>query len=48
MGPGVRRDDALKEQAAPSPPALMKSLYLGALLHLVFKWRFIHLAQCGC
>ena len=25
----------------------MKSLYLGALRHLVFKWRFGHLARCG-
>ena len=26
---------------------LMKSLYFGALPHLVFKWRFDHLAWCG-
>jgi hypothetical protein len=27
------------------PPALMKSLYLGGPPHLVFKWRFDHLAE---
>src|ERR1035437_4989171 len=46
MGPGVRRDDSEGADGLP-PPVLMKSLYLGASLHLVFKWRFGHLAGYG-
>jgi hypothetical protein len=29
-------------------PAFMTTLFLKPLLHLVFKYGFIHLAWCGC
>ena len=34
-------------KGAPRPAGTYEILYFGASPHLVFKWRFDHLAQCG-